>query len=140
MAAASSLRGLSSVTMATSAARGDDVAHQRALATIAIAAAPEDDNQAFFCQRPQSREHFLQRVGLMRVIDENRRAITLTDEFEPPRRALERFERRKDLPRVIAARDGQPRGDERVRDLEGAGKRQIDLIVGAIMAEPQRRR
>ena len=31
---------------------GDDVPHQRALATITIAAAPEDDNQAFFCQRP----------------------------------------------------------------------------------------
>ncbi len=76
----------------------------------------------------------------MGVIYENRRAVTLTDEFEPPRRPFERFERRKDLPRVIAACDGQPRGDERVRDLEGAGKRQIDLIFGAIMAEPQRRR
>ena len=75
----------------------------------------------------------------MRVIDENRRAVTLADEFEPPRRALERFERREDPRRVIAARDGQPRGDERVRDLEGAGERQIDLIFGAIMAEPQRR-
>ncbi|KAF0135822.1 MAG: hypothetical protein FD148_504 [Methylocystaceae bacterium] len=76
----------------------------------------------------------------MRVIYENRRAMTLADEFEPPRRALERVERRKDRPRIIAAGDGQPGGDKRVRNLEGAGKRQIDLIVGALMAEPQRRR
>ena len=45
IAAGSSLRGLSSVTTSTSASRGRDLAHQRALALVAVAAGAEHDDQ-----------------------------------------------------------------------------------------------
>ena len=42
MAAGSSLRGLSEVTTTTSAPRGRDLPHERALGAVAVAAAAED--------------------------------------------------------------------------------------------------
>jgi hypothetical protein len=45
MAAGSSVRGLSSVTTTTSASRRGDLAHDRPLARVAVAARPEHDEQ-----------------------------------------------------------------------------------------------
>ena len=68
--AGSSLRGLSSVTMTTSASLVGDLAHQWALAGVAIAAAAEHHHQPPAHEWAQRRERRLQRVGLVRVIDE----------------------------------------------------------------------
>src|SRR5215218_2917826 len=51
-------------------ARGD-LAHLRALAAVAVAAAAEDAEQAAGRQRARRREHVLQRVGRVRVVDED---------------------------------------------------------------------
>ena len=45
IASGSSERGLSEVTTATSASRARDLAHQRALVAVAVAAAAEDADQ-----------------------------------------------------------------------------------------------
>ena len=83
------------------AARGD-FAHQRPLALVAVAAAAEDDDQPALGQRTQRREDLFQRVGLVGVIDEDRRAVAGADEFEPPRRALQIVERREDVARAAS--------------------------------------
>ena len=45
IACGSSLRGLSEVTIADVREAGDDLAHQRALRPVAVAAAPEDADE-----------------------------------------------------------------------------------------------
>ena len=76
IACGSSLRGLSLVTMTRSAKRRGDAAHLRPLARVAIAAAAEHADQLAACgstRGPQRREHLLERVGRMRVVDDDER-------------------------------------------------------------------
>ena len=88
MAAASSLRGLSSVTMTRSAFACGDAPHDRPLARVAVAAGAEHHDKPAARIRPQRFERLFQRIGLVRVIDENRRAVAVADEFEPALGAL----------------------------------------------------
>ena len=71
----SSLRGLSSVTITSSASLTAICAHQRALALVAVAAAAEHDMQVVCGMRAQRFQNFFQRIGRMGVIDIDRRAI-----------------------------------------------------------------
>ena len=75
MLAASSLRGLSSVTMTTSAPSRGDLAHHRPLALITVAAAAKHHDQPVLREGFERRQRLFQRVGLVGVIDEHRRAI-----------------------------------------------------------------
>ena len=73
---ASSLRGLSSVTMTTVGEPRRDLAHHRALAAVAVAAAAEHDDERGRCVNGRSAsQHVRQRVGLVRVVDIDRRAV-----------------------------------------------------------------
>ena len=69
MAAGSSRRGLSSVTMATSASARGDLAHQRALAAVAVAAGAEHHDQLAARVRAQRLQHRLQAVRRVGVVD-----------------------------------------------------------------------
>ncbi len=121
------------------ALRGD-LAHHRPLAAIAVAAAAEDDDQPPGRQRAQRREHFLQRVGLVRVVDEDRRAVALADEsraaparpatFRAPQRPTPRPRRTqcKARPRRARWRPGRI-----------AGQRQHDLAASAPSCATSRR-
>ena len=75
IAAGSSLRGLSSVTIATSASRAARRAHQRPLARIAVAAGAEHHVQPARGMRAQRRQQPLQRVRRVGVIDIDRGAV-----------------------------------------------------------------
>ena len=88
IAAGSSERGLSSVTIDDVGAARRDRAHHRPLAGVAVAAAAEDDDEPAATKGRKRRERLFQRVGLVRVIDEDRRAVLLADPLEPARRAL----------------------------------------------------
>ncbi len=74
------------------------------------------------------RKHFVERVRLMGIIDEDRRAVTAADEFEPAGGAFEIFQRGEDPLGRAARRQSQPRGDERILNLEVAGERQMHGI------------
>ncbi len=65
---------------------GGGGAHQRALRWIAIAAGAENHDEAAAAlrgERTQRVEHFLERIGCVRVIDDHERA--LANRLHPPR-------------------------------------------------------
>ena len=93
---------MSSVTIDDVGAARRDRAHHRPLAGIAVAAAAEHDDEASGHERAQRREGLFQRVGLVRVVDEDRRAVLLADPLEAARRALERLERGEDRVRLAS--------------------------------------
>ncbi len=78
---------------------------------------------------PQRFERLGERVGLVGVVDEDRRAVALADQFEPALGALELRERREGRRRLAAGGDGETRRHQRVLDLEGAGQRQPDVML-----------
>ena len=61
-----------------------DLAHHRPLAGIAVAAAAEHHDEPAGDIGPQRFERLGERVGLVRVVDEDRRAVALADQIEPP--------------------------------------------------------
>ena len=75
IAAGCSLRGLSSVTMTRSAFSAAMRAHDRPLARVAVAAGAEHHHQLAAGIGAQRLERLRQRVGLVRVVDEDRRAV-----------------------------------------------------------------
>ncbi len=74
--------------------RGDG-AHQRPLAAIAVAAGAEYHDEPAGHVGPQRFERLGERIGLVRIIDEDRRAAARADAFEPALGAGEMFERRE---------------------------------------------
>ena len=100
-AAGSSLRGLSSVTIAVGEPRGDR-AHHGALADVAVAAGAEDDDQPALGVRAERVDGGLDRVGRVGVIDIDRRAGA--GDYRP-------FEAAAD--RLHPARDGRGRARAR---------------------------
>ena len=91
-------RGLSSVTIDHVGQPRRDLAHDRPLAAVAVAAAAEHHDDAAGGERPHRSEHVLQRVGLVRIVDIDRRAVGGgADELEPARRALQMFQRSQRL-------------------------------------------
>ena len=103
---------------------GRDRAHHRALAGIAVAAAAEHDDELPRRIGPQRLQRLGERVGLVGVVDEDRRAVALAGEVEPALGALEPFERGEHRARLAAGGDREPGGGERVLDLEAADQRQ----------------
>ena len=96
IASGSSERGLSEVTIATSARSRGRRAHQRALAAVAVAAGAEDDDQPPGRQLARGAQHVLQRVGRVRVVDEDGEGLALVDRLEAARDALGARQRRGD--------------------------------------------
>ena len=114
---------------------GRDRAHDRTLAGVAVAAGAEDDDELAFRVRPQRLQRLRQRVRLVRVVDEDRRAVVFADPLQPALGAFEMFERCKHRGRLAAGADRKPRGDQRVLDLEFADQRQLDRVLAPAMFE-----
>ena len=122
--AGSSLRGLSSVTMTPSASRA---AMSPIIGRLPGSRSPPQPNTTTRRRRTKGRkrlERLFERVGLVGIVDEDRRAMRRADEVEPPLGALEVTERGEDAVRIAARRDGEPGGHEGVLDLEPPGERQ----------------
>ena len=70
-----------------------DRPHQGTLAGIAVAAGAEYHNELSPGVRPQRLQRLCQRIGLVRVVDEDRRAVALADPLKPALGAFKMFER-----------------------------------------------
>ena len=101
-----------------------DRAHQRTLSRVAIAACAEHDDELAFRIRPQRLQCLGQRVRLVRVVDEHRRAVALADALQPALGAFELLDAGENLFGVAAGADGKAGGDQRILDLEFADQRQ----------------
>ena len=121
IAAGSSVRGLSSVTISDVGEPGGDRAHDRPLAGVAVAAGAEDDDDLPVGERAQGGEHGLDRVGLVGVVDDHGEVLAGVDPLQPARHSPAGRDAARDLVRVEAGQ--RRRGDrgERVGDVEGAG-------------------
>ena len=122
----SSVRGLSLVTIATSAPRSAMRAHLGPLAAVAVAAAAEDDDQPPRRERTHGGERALERVGRVRVVAQHRRAL-VHDARAGPGTCGSVDEPRGDRVAGHAERPRRRRGAERVRDVEVADQRQRDV-------------
>src|SRR6185369_14406263 len=97
----------------------------RTLALVAIATGAEHHVKLVGRVGAERGQRRLERHRLMRVVDEDRGAIVLTDELEAAARALELVERLKRLRRGRAGGYGQSQRHESVGHLERAGQRQM---------------
>ena len=116
---------------------GRDGAHQRPLALVAVAAGTEHDHEAFPDIGPQRFQRLGESVRLVRIVDEYRRAVAMSDQFEAALGAFEAFQRVEHGGGIAPGRDGVAGGHERVFDLEGAHQRQADPVRLTGMDNPQ---
>jgi len=84
-----------------------DAAHDRPFSRIAVATAAENHDQLSGRIRAQRLDRLLQGVGLMRVIDEDRRAVALSGKLKTAFRAGESLQCREYTRRHGAGRDGK---------------------------------
>ena len=103
---------------------GGNRAHQRTLAGIAVAAGAEHHDKPALRVRPQCLQRLRQRVGLVGVIDKDRRAVVFADPFQPALGAFETFECGKHRLRRAAGTDCEAGRDQRILDLEFTDQRQ----------------
>ena len=127
IASGSSLRGLSDVTITRSARCTRDRPHQRALAAVAVAACPEDADQPACAELAGGLQHDVERVGRVRVVDDDGERLALVDRLEPPRHARHPAHALGD--RVVVDVEEDPRRDraEHVLDVEDPAQRCLDL-------------
>src|SRR6202035_5211038 len=107
------------------------------LAAIAVAAGAEYHREPAGHIRPQGVERLGERVGLVRVVDEDRRAAGLGDELEPALGAFEIFQRRKHRSRIAAGGNREASGNKRILDLKLADQRQAHVKAFSVAFEPQ---
>jgi len=135
----SSLRGLSSVTIAMSAPRA---AISPISGRLPRSRSPPQPNTRI--NRPLTSGRSVARTFRARraygVIDENRRAEARAHALQPPWRALQFFQGREDARGLGPALDGEARRDERIGGLKGAGERQFDAMIDVGMTQAQARR
>ena len=136
MAAGSSLRGLSSVTMARSASRARGRAHQRTLAAVAVAAGAEHHVQPARRVRAQRGQQPLQRVRRVGVIDIDGGAVRQRAPPVPSARARRASRGSRSSASAVAGRHRQPGRQQRVVGLEPAGQRQLDRAPCAVRSAP----
>ncbi len=117
IAAGFSRRGLSSVTIATVREPRDGLAHQRALAGVAVAAGAEHHVQPSSGVRPQCRQQPFEGVRRVGVVDIGRRPVRQRRrELHPPAHAGEARQQRQRIGRAQRLR--QRRREQRVVGLE----------------------
>src|SRR5919108_4495954 len=117
---------------------GGNRSHHRSLALVAIAAATEHHGQPALGVGPQRLERLGQCIGLVRVVDENRRAVVLPNKLEPAFGAFEIAERREGHGRIDAGGDHEPRCDQRIIDLELARQRKAHAVFTTGVLERER--
>ena len=127
IASGASERGLSDVTIATSASSRRNLAHQRALAAISIAPGAEDDDHA---ARPRARAPRAAPSRASRACARSRRrrrTPALVDRLEAARDAGDDRDALGD--RVLVDVEQEPRrdGTEHVLDVEATSQRRLDV-------------
>ena len=94
---------------------GGDGPHDWALSAVAVAAAAEHHMQPVARIGPESRDGIFQRIGLVRIIDEDRRPRPAPrHQLQPPARPFERFQRMHDLWLITPGAEHKASGDQGV--------------------------
>ena len=130
IASGSSLRGLSEVTIATSASARRDLAHDGTLLAVAVAATAEDAEDAAVGEVARLLEDALERRRLVRVVDDDRERLALVDELEPPRHAVDGLDAFANRVLADPQRACRCRRAERVLEVEAAA--QLEVRVEAV--------
>ena len=149
IASGSSERGLSEVTIRPVRQPRRDLAHQRPLAAVAVAAGAEHADHAV-CLRSVARraQHVLERVGRVGVVDEHGEVLALLDRLEATgtrpasgatgrrsRRSPQRAPTRRDAPATFATLKRPGSGGVRPRGAAGAcGVKRRTAEAGATSA------
>ena len=123
----SSERGLSDVTIATSAPRHRDLPHQRALGPVPISPCAEDDDHAPLAEVSCRAQDGLQRVGGVRVVDQRGERLPGVDRLEPPGDLRHARNALLDGLLVEVEQQSGGHGTEHVLDVEDAAERRLDL-------------
>ena len=116
-----------------------DLAHQRALPGVAVAARADHDDQPPLGERAERTERGLHGVGLVGVVDDHDEVLAGLDPLQPAGDAGAGGHARDQGGRVVAGLGGAGDGGERVGDVEVAGQRHARLQhqpVGAVHGEP----
>ena len=124
--------------MARSAFCRRDAPHLGPLALVAVAAATEHDDEPVLDIRAQRIERLQQRIGGVRIVDEDRRACPRrAGEIEPPERALQIRQHRQHGRRLSAGRHHEPCRNQGIGGLEGADQREPHFILLAVMLDDE---
>ncbi len=100
--------------------------HLRALAAVAVAAAAEHADQPPGGDLAGGREHVLEPVGRVRVVDEHGERLAGVDRLEPARDALHRGDAGPDGRVRQLEQLGQRHGAEHVLDVEAAAQAHVE--------------
>src|SRR4051812_4791618 len=124
-----------------------DLAHQRPLAAIAVPAGAEHDDHPSGRELARRTQHLLQRIRLVRIVDDDRERLTRVDRLESarrdrrisePRRLDRSAHRPHRRPRTQGVQDVEPPGDRHPRG-KGAVRRQgREVAAGAVEAHVDR--
>jgi hypothetical protein len=113
-----------------------DLAHLRALADVAVAAGAEHRDQPARDVRPQRGDGGGERVGRVRVVDVDRRALGGDRRaLEPAADGLQPAKRVEHLGRLASGGEREPGGNERVGGLVGADQREQHLVPAAFVLD-----
>ena len=104
-----------------------DLAHDRALAGVALAAGAEDHDEPAVGQRAQCCQGGGDGVGLVRVVDDDGEVLPLVDPLEPAGHATALGHRPGDVGEVEPRRGAGREGGQRVGHVEVAGQRAAGL-------------
>ena len=107
---------------------------------IAVAAATEHQDEAPGHEWTQRSQRLFERVGLVRIIDEDARAPDVADALKPTRRAFELLQRVEHRVRVAARGDAKPGRDQRIGDLKIAGQRKLHTKAATAKLKVESRR
>ena len=105
---------------------GGQLAHDRALAPVAVAATAEHHDDAARCERAQCTERALERIGRVRVVTQYGTG-TIADELHPPGHLWRRRESCRHLGDRVIQRQRARRRRQRVGHVEVAQQRQGHL-------------
>ena len=116
-----------------------EVAHERPLAGVSVAAGPEDHDQPAVRERSQALEGGPDGVGLVCVVDDDRERLARVDPLEPARDPAAGGHRRSHRPGVQPGLAAGRHGGQRVAHVEGARERDPGLDVDARAEDAERR-
>ena len=113
-------------------ALGGDASHQRPLLAIAVAAGAEHDGEPPRTELARGAQHVVERVGRVRVVDDDAEGLAHLDGLEAAGNAGDGFEALPDGIGIDAERVGRSNGTRRVLAVESAAQPQLGAeLVGA---------
>src|SRR5439155_849397 len=111
----------------------DDLSHQRTFVAVTVAARAEHADHPAAAELTRGLERRLERAGRVGVIDKHGEGLTLVDEVEATRHAIDNLDPALDRSFPDSERTRRSGSCERVLDVEAAAQLELDsreLVVG----------